>query len=228
MEYKINDIDILFEDEYLLVVVKPYGILSQDSGKEKGLPGILSNYREKKGEAAYIGTPYRLDRTTQGIMVYAKDPKTAAALSKIVMDKKLSKIYYALVSPSPKARENTLKDLLFYDRTKNKSYVVKRERKGVKKAELFYETIDVKTLDNKEISLIKVKLFTGRTHQIRCQMSNIGCPIVGDRRYGSKLKSDNILLCAGDISFTHPITKENLSFKYKPTNDYFKCFFNYK
>ena len=224
MEYKISDINILFEDQYLLVVVKPYGILSQESKKEIDLPTLLSNYRIQKGESSYIGTPYRLDRTTQGIMVYAKEQKVAAALSKMVMDKSLNKNYYAVVSPVPKAREDTLKDLLFYDRIKNKSYVVKRQRKGVKKAELFYETIDVKTLDDIEISLIRVKLFTGRTHQIRCQMSNIGCPIVGDRRYGSVINTKNILLCAGEVSFTHPVTKEKLSFEYKATNDYFKYF----
>ncbi len=227
MKYKINDIDILFEDKYLLVVVKPYGVLSQDSATEKGLPDILSKYREEKGEGSYIGTPYRLDRTTQGIMVYAKDPKTAAFLSKMVMDKKLRKFYYALVSPVPEVKEGTLKDLLFYDRTKNKSYVVKRERKGVKKAELFYKIVDTKIIDNNEMSLIKVKLFTGRTHQIRCQMSNIGCPVAGDRRYGSMINTKNILLCAGDVYFIHPLTKENLHFEYKPANDYFE-FFDYK
>lgn len=152
---------------------------------------------------------HRLDKEVGGVMVFAKDKKTAAFLSSQVSDRTMEKEYLAVVEGAPTEREGQMEDLLFFDRSKNKAFTVKRERKGVKKAILTYRLLD----EEKGLSLLRIRLLTGRTHQIRVQLSSRKMPIVGDRRYGSKRESGIIALWSCYISFVHPFTKEKMAFE---------------
>ena len=204
-------IKILFEDESILVCIKPAGTLSEDSLSDKSLPNII---RQQSGlDSLY--TVHRLDREVCGVMLFAKTPCVAKKLSEDVAQRKLKKEYLAIVNGTPTEVSGTLVDLLFKDSSKNKSYVVKRERRGVKKASLYYETISSK----EGTSLIKIDLHTGRTHQIRVQFSSRGHSILGDGKYGSPRRENAIALCSHKISFVHPIQNLSLCFSFTPPAD---------
>lgn len=209
--------NIVFEDENLIVVDKPYGILSTSDSKNS-LSSMLSEYRRSKGEDPYIGTIHRLDKTTRGLIIFAKNEGTAALLSDIIRKGLMTKRYYAVVEGTFDKKEGILEDLLFFDRQKNKSYVVKKERKGVKSAILLYKVVS----DNKESSLLEITLITGRTHQIRVQFASRNHPVVGDKRYGSKLRSDNILLQSSYISFVNPKNNKEYIFNLDIPRDYLR------
>ena len=173
-------IEILENGADAVLCVKPAGISSQAEG-EDCLPKLLS---------AQLGCEvfpvHRLDRAVGGVMVFAKTSKAAARLSKAVQEGTLRKEYLAVLEKRPAQDAGVLEDLLFHDRFKNKTYVVKRERKGVKKAKLSYTVLA--EFDGK--CLVHVRLFTGRTHQIRVQFSSRGCPLIGDGKYGGRVKAD--------------------------------------
>ena len=165
---------IYYEDDNIIVCEKPRGVISQKSDKNC-MPGLLS-----RQSGAEIYPVHRLDTDTTGVMVFAKNKKTARFISKQIENRTFKKQYLAKLENLPLRDSGTLTDLLYYDRKANKSYVVKWKRNGVKEAELSYRVEDC------ENRVVSVFLKTGRTHQIRVQFSNIGCPIVGDRRYGSR------------------------------------------
>lgn len=194
-------IPILYEDKHLLVCVKPRGALSQ-SGEGENMPSLLT--------AQCGGTVYpvhRLDREVSGVMVYARTKEAAAKLSQLVSDHdRFVKQYLAVVEGTPRETCGVLEDLLFHDRFKNKTYVVDRMRGGVKAAKLSYEVLEEK--EGK--CLVRVRLYTGRTHQIRVQFASRGLPLAGDRRYGAA--SDGaIALFSHGVSFLHPITGAEVS-----------------
>ena len=201
--------EILYEDSSVIVVIKPQGILSQ-SDKTGGESMITRLCEHTGGE---IFPVHRLDKETGGVMVYAKTQKAAAALSRDISEQRFHKEYLALVHGVPEENSGTLCDLLFHDRTKNKSYVAKRERKGVKKAELYYELLETVEKDGEKYSLLRVVLHTGRTHQIRVQFASRKMPLSGDRKYGAKDTSKTLGLWAVKIKFTHPETGQVLEFK---------------
>lgn len=202
--------NILFEDKNLIVLIKPVGVSSED--------GMVAAIREHLGNAdAYVGIIHRLDTAVSGVMVYAKTKIAAADLSRQIQDGVFIKKYLAVVSGAPEKNNGRYEDLLFKDSSKNKSFVVKRERKGVKKAVLDYETLSKTTLDNGEISLLKIRLHTGRTHQIRVQFSHRKMCLLGDKKYGSRFDCP-IALFSQSISFSHPITKEQMLFEATPQN----------
>ncbi len=208
--------EILFEDNYIIVCVKPAGIISQ--GDNAGRDNMITILEEQTGSEIF--PVHRLDRETGGIMVYAKTTFAAAALSRDIAEHRFKKEYLAVVCGIPQKSEDTLTDLLFRERFKNKSYVVSRERKGVKKAELDYRLLATK--DN--LSLLKIALKTGRTHQIRVQFSHRKMPLLGDRRYGAENSGNGLALWAYSLSFNHPKSGEELSFELPPQNiiaDYF-------
>ena len=213
-------INILYRDEHILVTYKPYGVLSEGDEQKPNMPALL---REEIG-CRDVYTVHRLDRTTQGLMAYALTTEAAKRLSALVQKGEMEKIYLTVAEGTPETPAGELSDLLYFDRRKNKSYVVKRERKGVKEARLCYETLDTVKLDGKTLSLLKIRLLTGRTHQIRVQFASRKMPLVGDRRYGSTVESDNILLCSSQLRFTHPFSGEELHFAYLPDNGIFSCF----
>ena len=201
-------IPIIYQDGDFLVCLKPSGILSTD--EPGGMPELL---KKEPGLAdCEIRSVHRLDRIVSGLMVYAKNQQTAAELSKQIADHSFHKQYLAVICGKPKPTEGRWDDLLFRDSSENKTYVVKRMRKGVREAALEYQVLS--SADS--FSLVKITLLTGRTHQIRAQFSSHGFPLVGDKKYGSAVDSPSIGLWSYSISFHHPKTGKLLSFSVNP------------
>ena len=170
------ELKILYEDQNIVVCLKPSGVLSQ-AGKE-GQESMLSLLSSQLGGEFY--PVHRLDKEVGGVMVYARNQKTAGDLSRQIQQGNMKKEYLAIVHGCPEEENGIFEDLLLHDMKRNKSFVVDRERKGVKKARLSYTVLD-KEADQ---ALVQVRLFTGRTHQIRVQFSSRRMPLVGDGRYG--------------------------------------------
>ncbi len=211
---------IVYKDKDIIVCVKPFGLLSQaDSKGNSNAVDILSEMTKSN-----IYPVHRLDKTTGGVMVFARNSDSAAKLSAQIAEGKFVKEYLAVVNGRPEREEAILCDLLYFDRAKNKSYVVGRKRTGVKEAKLEYHLLDSKKIKEKTCSLLKIKLFTGRTHQIRVQFASRGMSLCGDRRYGAKDDFNNIALWSHSLSFLHPVSNEPLSFKELPDSEIFKYF----
>lgn len=206
---------IIFEDREIVVCIKPKGLISQQGAP--GTQSMVSVLSEKCGCRIY--PVHRLDKDVSGVMVYAKTQKAAGVLSKQVSDRKMKKNYLAVTLRGDIPEEGTMEDLLFFDKQRNKSFIAKRERKGVKKAVLHYRL--VKTLGDR--SLYSVSLETGRTHQIRVQFASRKMPLVGDRKYGSK-ESGDIGLYSTSLSFLHPASGEAMVFTSKPGEGAFEAF----
>lgn len=196
---------ILYKDEHLLVVEKPAGISSQAVEKGDSLPHRLEQ------EGYQVKPVHRLDKPTGGVMVYAHTGQAAAKLSALVgQHDRFQKEYWAVVQGCPTPAVGTMEDLLYHDVRRNKSFVVTRERKGVRQAKLEYAV--KKTITNEEgtFSLVSVRLHTGRTHQIRVQFASRKMPLFGDGRYGG-IKGTVLGLWSHKLTFPHPITGENVS-----------------
>ncbi|MBR3927852.1 MAG: RluA family pseudouridine synthase [Clostridia bacterium] len=194
------DIEILYEDKFLLACVKPVGVLSEDGG----MPDLLSNQLNAKR----IYCVHRLDRDVGGVMIFAKDGKTAALLSEAISAHKAKKEYLLICENAPAENAGTMKDLLYHDKQKNKTYVVKKARKGVKDALLDYETLASDAESG--MSLVKATLKTGRSHQIRVQFASRKMPLIGDGKYGSGIKTPKIALWSFRYAFLHPVTGETI------------------
>lgn len=179
--------DILYHDKDLVVCIKPVGIDS-----EHDVPAAL-----QQALGGDIFPVHRLDQNVGGVMVFARTKAAAAALSKAVQDGTMVKEYVALVHGTPPESADW-EDLLFKDSRKNKVFVVKRDRSGVKKARLSF-----KLLSGGETSLVRIRLYTGRSHQIRVQFSSRGYPLVGDHKYGARDKSPTPMLFSCCISFPY-------------------------
>ena len=203
-----------------MLPVKPYGVLSEFDEHKPNMPSLLKD--ESGCDTIY--PVHRLDRTTQGVMVYALTEDAARRLSAMIQQGQLEKTYLAVVEGVPEGSRGEYTDLLYFDRRKNKSYVVKRERKGVKQARLQYEVLQTTEHEGERLSLLKIRLLTGRTHQIRVQFASRKMPLVGDRRYGSHIPANHIQLCAARLSFSHPVTGEALRFSYDPTDEFYRLF----
>lgn len=200
--------NIIFEDNHLLVVKKDINIpVQKDITEDNDLLSMLKDYIKKKYNKpgnVYLGLVHRLDRPVSGVMVFAKTSKAASRLSKQMQENKFKKIYYAVVCGNIN-NEGKLEDYLLKDKEKN---IVKVDKRG-KKATLYYKKILYK--DN--LSLIEIKLETGRSHQIRVQLSNFGFPLYGDQKYNKNSKvKEQIALFAKELSFYHPVTNEYLTF----------------
>ncbi len=184
-------IEILFENDDFVACVKPVGVASQND-KTVDMVKLLKSQLETE-----IFPVHRLDTAVGGTMVFAKTSKAAAKLSKIIADGLFRKRYIAVVSGKPEKEADTLEDLLFKDSSKNKSYVVKRERKGVRKAKLEYELLSYR----ENMSLLRVLIHTGRSHQIRVQFASRKLPLIGDGKYGSKDNRCTVALWSEEVSF---------------------------
>ncbi len=208
--------NILYNDKYIVVATKPSGSVSE-IGCPDSFPDRLSAYLNELNEQSKLFPVHRLDKDTEGIMVYAKSSYTASVLSEQILNKKWTKIYTALLCGIPEQEKDTLCDLLFYDRTKGKSFVVKRERQGVRSASLTYKII--KLLNDGKRCAVSVELHTGRTHQIRVQFASRKLPLCGDRKYGAPAEYGNTLaLAATSLSIPHPKTGCMLHFEITPSN----------
>ncbi len=214
--FLVKYMKVLYSDNDIAVIIKPIGVLSQsDSGGRQSVVSLLS---ELFGSEIY--PLHRLDKEVGGVMIYAKNKTAAARLSGDIADRKLSKEYLAVVSGKP-SESGEMVDFLFKDSKKNKSYVVKRMRKGVKEARLSYSLLKF----DDEKSLVRVVLHTGRTHQIRVQFADRKMSLLGDKKYGAKDDFRDIALMSYRISFNHPKTNEQMQFTAESEdfiNKYFK------
>ncbi len=201
-------INILYSDDSIIVCEKPAGVLSQNDAKgEKGLTELLLPY-SKTGQVYPV---HRLDRPVGGVMVYACDKASCARLSAVGA---VEKTYLTLVSGRPESDKGELFDYMYKDGAKNKSFVASKGRRGVKEARLLYEVAEY--YPERDVTLVKVRLITGRTHQIRVQFSSRAMPVVGDGKYGSRIKDEFIALWSHRISFKHPKTGVLLEYKSFP------------
>lgn len=193
----------LFENSEIIVIVKPAGISSEENGKDNVIKRLSEIYGISE-----IYTVHRLDQVTSGVMVYAKTKNAASFLTKQITENTFTKEYHAVVHGVMEEEKGEFCDLLFKDSAKNKSFVVKRERKGVKKASLSYETVKTEG----ELSLVKIRLHTGRTHQIRVQFSSRKHPVYGDGKYGASDNIPFIALFSSSLTFYDPETKKQMTF----------------
>lgn len=206
---------ILYDDSEIVVCQKPVGIVSEETASGDGLADMLRNQL-----GGYIGTVHRLDRAVGGVMVYAKSKRAAAALSAAVQERTFTKEYLAVVHGAPEATCGRMTDLLFHDRSKNKTFTVDRERRGVKEAILDYEVLRTWECElYGKVSLVKIALLTGRTHQIRVQFSSRGMPLIGDGKYGAHDRCDIRLFCHR-LTFWHPLSKKQVTFSAEPDWDF--------
>lgn len=208
-------ISIVFEDKAIVVCVKPSGIQSQASSDSRDMTALLNLHFKENGENAEAFPVHRLDRETAGLMVFAKSSGAAAKLSDQIAKNEIKKRYYAVVKGSLEEKEGILKDLLFRDKQKNKSFVVKKMRKGVREASLEYKVCGEK----ESFSLLDILLHTGRTHQIRVQFASRKHPLIGDGKYGGG--AGKLALFSRSLEFAHPLSGEKLVFTALPkTGEY--------
>ncbi|WP_336128863.1 RluA family pseudouridine synthase [Mesoflavibacter sp. CH_XMU1422-2] len=207
-----NNLQVIYEDNHIIVVNKRAGdIVQGDKTGDKPLSDVVKSYLKDKYNKpgnVYLGTVHRLDRPTSGLVIFSKTSKALPRLNKMFATKDITKTYWALVKNKPKKDSDRLVHWLKKNPKNNKSYAHQTEVKDSKKAILSYQII--KKLDN--FYLLEVTLETGRHHQIRTQLSTIGCPIKGDLKYGySRSNKDaSISLHARNIKFIHPVSKEEL------------------
>lgn len=199
-------VEILYQDDWVVVCVKAPGLSSEEAGAQ-GLPALLRR-------ALGSGTVYpvhRLDRAVGGVMVYGRTAEAAAGLSRAIQAGRMEKRYLAVAEGTLPAAQGEWTDLLFHDQRRNKTFVVKRLRKGVKEARLCYRLLRA----DQARSLVAVRLLTGRTHQIRVQFASRQCPLVGDGRYGGS-KAAQLGLWSWRLRFPHPKTGKSMTFSHLP------------
>ena len=208
-----NNLQILFEDNHLIIINKrPGDIVQGDKTGDNPLSEIVKEYikdKYNKPGNVYLGVVHRLDRPTSGIVLFAKTSKALPRLNKLFKDKEAEKTYWAVVKSIPPQQEGTLVHYMKRNPKQNKSYAHLKEVPESKKAILDYRIL--KKLDN--YYLLEVNLHTGRHHQIRSQLSSIGCPIKGDLKYGfdRSNKDASIHLHARRLRFMHPVKNEELT-----------------
>ena len=203
--------DILYMDKDIIVCLKPPKVLSTD--EPGGLPELLR--REIGDDGADIRTVHRLDRATSGLMLLARNPAAASELSRQIREEGIGKEYLAVVHGDCPDR-GSMRDLMYRDKARKMSFVTDKPGKGVQEALLDYETLGQK----EGISLVAVRLHTGRTHQIRCQFASRGLPLVGERKYCQPQDDCPLALFSHRLSFIHPGSGEAMSFVKEPPESY--------
>ena len=234
--------EILYEDQDILVVYKPAGIATQAAGfMQADVFSELKNYlsmASKERKEPYLGIIHRLDQPVEGVLVFAKNPASAAALSKQIAQRMLKKEYLAAVYVSQEANNTemgkivTLTDYLLKDGKTNMSRVVSASEKDAKKAMLSYEILSVKESADEKLALLSIQLETGRHHQIRVQCAHAGMPLLGDQKYGSKESQEysqnqnvkDVALCAHKLTFKHPKTGKKMEFSAEPRKQAIQAF----
>lgn len=210
-----DNLQVLYEDNHLIIINKRAGDLVQgDKTLDTPLSEIVKEYIKEtyhKPGNVFLGVPHRLDRPTTGIVIFTRTSKALERLNAMLREKRIQKTYWAIVKQTPKHEKDTLVHFLRKNARNNKSSVFRNEIAGSKKGILHYRLL--KKLDR--YFLLEIDLKTGRHHQIRAQLSFIGCPIKGDLKYGfPRSNSDgSIHLHAREISFIHPVSKEKIHLK---------------
>ena len=217
------NLQILHEDEHIIVSYKPAGIPTQTKKLgEQDMVSLLKNHLK----GGYVAVIHRLDQPVEGLLVFAKTPFAAKELNKGLQGAGFGKHYKAVLWGVPTQKKATLEDYLVKDGRTNTSRVCEPSEKDAKTAVLSYEVIATGKDDGKDISLVKVKLDTGRHHKIRVQMANMGCPIWGDAKYNTVMVQDrrfrHIALCAYRLEFIHPKTKKKMEFEIEPKGEGFQ------
>lgn len=211
----MSKLNILYEDNHIIVVVKPYNVLSQgDSTKDASIMDDIKSYikvKYNKPGNVYLGLVHRLDRPVGGVMVFARSSKAASRLCKSFNEHSITKKYLAIVNGKMESSKGELVDYIDKDSNGN-AFVSPNGKKAV----LEYEVLQYD--DKHDCSLVSIDLKTGRHHQIRIQFASRGHYLLGDQRYG-KLDNTQICLFAYYLSFTHPVSKEVLEFKYLPKSE---------
>ena len=209
-----NNLKVVYEDNHLIVINKRAGdIVQGDKTGDKPLSEVVKSYLKEKYNKpgnVYLGVVHRLDRPTSGIVLFAKTSKALPRLNKLFAEKKTEKTYWALVKNEPPKIQDTLIHYLKRNQKQNKSYAHKNEIPDSKKGILHYKLIQ----KLERYFLLEIRLETGRHHQIRSQLSAIGCPIKGDLKYGfdRSNKDASIHLHARKLSLIHPVKKEEITF----------------
>ena len=210
---RLEDLKVLFEDNHLIAVNKPAGILTQpDETGDECLADLVKAYirlRYDKPGDAFLGTVHRIDRPVSGVVIFARTSKATVRMNELFASRAMTKVYWAIVQPRPLLEEATLEHYLLKDPAKNitKAYdQPSRRNEGSKLSSLSYSILS----DIGKHCLLEVVPTTGRSHQIRAQLAKIGCPIKGDVKYGAvePLRDASICLHARRLSFMHPVKQE--------------------
>lgn len=204
----MDEIKLLYADDRVVVCIKPAGVLSTD--EPGGMPERLR--AALGGPEAVVRSVHRLDRVVGGVMVYARTRRAAAELGRQIEDGTLRKEYLAVVHGRPAGETGSLRDRLHRDRAERKTYIVPEGTPQSQEAVLGYELLE----ERAGLSLLRVRLETGRTHQIRCQLAGHGTPIAGDVKYGAPEAPYGVALCSHKLRFLHPRTGEEMVFSYMP------------
>lgn len=224
---------IKYEDDAILVIHKPAGIATETARiGQADVVSELKNYLKTKGNGTYLGMIHRLDQPVEGLLVFAKTPEAAKALTKQLENGTLKKSYAALIPKieSENVIQGELEDYLLKDSRTNLSKVVAAGTQGAKKAKLSWKLLHHIETSEMTYALVEVEIFTGRHHQIRVQMSHAGMPLLGDSKYGNvstkelseKLGIRHTALLANRLSLQHPITKQKMQFDI-PYPEEWKC-----
>lgn len=236
----IGMLNVLYEDDDLIVVVKPAGVESQSA--RRFAPDMISGIKKHlvidklctESREPYVAVIHRLDKPVSGVMVYAKTKNAAAALSAQIQDHRMKKTYQAVACGKPANNVDNYVDYLLKSEKENESRVVEKGITGAKRAELSYRVIE----SSNSLSLIEIDLKTGRHHQIRVQFSAHGTPVYGDRKYGVQnpvvgagqeahgrpVPQEPLALCAASLSFFHPKTGKAMEFSIRPSGGAFEKF----
>lgn len=212
---------VLYEDNHIIIVNKEVGeIVQGDKTGDKPLSDIVKDYikvKYNKPGNVYLGVTHRLDRPTSGIVMFAKTSKALTRLNEMFRNDDVTKTYWALVKNAPQKAEDTLIHYLIKNERTNKSAAYDFEKKGTKKSILHYKIV----AKSENYFLLEIDLETGRHHQIRSQLSKIGCPIKGDLKYGAERSNldGGISLHARSISFVHPVSKDRINVVAPVPND---------
>ncbi len=206
----MSELEILFEDNHLIAVNKRSGVLVQgDETGDEPLSEKVKTYLAKKYQkpgAVFLGVVHRLDRPVSGVVVFARTSKALSRMNELFRLRETKKIYVAIVGGTPRPPEGSLVHWLSKDESKNKTTIYRKETEGASRSELHYQLLRV--IDGR--SFLEVRPVTGRSHQIRAQLSSMGCPIVGDLKYGSAEPTGDGSIClhALRLEFIHPVRKE--------------------
>ena len=204
--------ELVYVDADIVVCVKPARVLSTD--EPGGLPDLI---REALGDpSADIRTVHRLDRVVSGLMVLARNAKSASELSRQIRDGEFGKEYMAVLHGVPEEKDATLRDLLGRDKARRMTYVAKEPGKGIQEAVLHYQTLS----RSDTLSKVRIQLETGRTHQIRVQFASRGLPLVGERKYAVQEDPCEIALWSCHLAFTHPGNGNQMDFFLEPPRIY--------
>jgi 23S rRNA pseudouridine1911/1915/1917 synthase len=214
--------EIIFESTALIIINKESGIITEQNPFEPlSAESQIHHYLGQGPKPPYVGVAHRLDRVTSGLLIFAKKKSTLKQLNQWFADRKIQKTYLAITSTPPKPAKCILEHHLFTDKSAKKALVYDHPKGGTKPARLHYRTLEV----NEHGALLEVKPSTGRFHQIRAQLSHIGCPILGDEKYGgSNLSPNTIALHAWKIKLPEALNESPIEFETLPGSEIWGSF----